>query len=84
MEKVGRNDPCPCGSGKKYKKCCEAKQSRKGLSERKVENRTNTGGLSHLFKPHLPSQTVTTLPPVSEIPPDPEAPSDSETPPENS
>ena len=22
--KVGRNDPCPCGSGKKYKKCCEA------------------------------------------------------------
>jgi uncharacterized protein YecA (UPF0149 family) len=20
-EKVGRNDPCPCGSGKKYKKC---------------------------------------------------------------
>jgi hypothetical protein len=23
--KVGRNDPCPCGSGKKYKKCCEGK-----------------------------------------------------------
>jgi len=23
-EKVGRNDPCPCGSGKKYKKCCLA------------------------------------------------------------
>lgn len=22
-KKVGRNDPCPCGSGKKYKKCCE-------------------------------------------------------------
>ena len=22
--KLGRNDPCPCGSGKKYKKCCEA------------------------------------------------------------
>ncbi|MDD3448692.1 MAG: YchJ family protein [Gammaproteobacteria bacterium] len=22
--KVGRNDPCPCGSGKKYKKCCGA------------------------------------------------------------
>jgi len=21
---VGRNDPCPCGSGKKYKKCCGA------------------------------------------------------------
>ena len=24
--KVGRNDPCPCGSGKKFKKCCMAKQ----------------------------------------------------------
>jgi uncharacterized protein len=22
VERVGRNDPCPCGSGKKYKKCC--------------------------------------------------------------
>jgi hypothetical protein len=25
-KKVGRNDPCPCGSGKKYKKCCGALQ----------------------------------------------------------
>jgi preprotein translocase subunit SecA len=24
-KKVGRNDPCPCGSGKKYKKCCGAR-----------------------------------------------------------
>ncbi|MEK6790239.1 MAG: preprotein translocase subunit SecA [Deltaproteobacteria bacterium] len=24
-DKIGRNDPCPCGSGKKYKKCCGAK-----------------------------------------------------------
>ena len=24
MAKPGRNDPCPCGSGKKYKKCCLA------------------------------------------------------------
>ena len=24
MAKIGRNDPCPCGSGKKYKKCCMA------------------------------------------------------------
>jgi preprotein translocase subunit SecA len=21
-KKIGRNDPCPCGSGKKYKRCC--------------------------------------------------------------
>ncbi len=26
VEKVGRNQPCPCGSGKKYKKCCLLKQ----------------------------------------------------------
>ena len=25
MAKPGRNDPCPCGSGKKYKNCCLAK-----------------------------------------------------------
>jgi preprotein translocase subunit SecA len=23
--RIGRNDPCPCGSGKKYKKCCSRK-----------------------------------------------------------
>lgn len=27
MKEVGRNDPCPCGSGKKYKKCCAQKSS---------------------------------------------------------
>jgi hypothetical protein len=33
QSKVGRNDNCPCGSGKKYKKCCELKQhSRGGLA----------------------------------------------------
>ncbi|MCI8339653.1 MAG: SEC-C domain-containing protein [Lachnospiraceae bacterium] len=26
-KKIGRNDPCPCGSGKKYKKCCGAKSN---------------------------------------------------------
>jgi tetratricopeptide (TPR) repeat protein len=25
MTKTGRNDPCPCGSGKKYKRCCQEK-----------------------------------------------------------
>ena len=28
-EKVGPNDPCPCGSGKKYKKCCGAPSAQK-------------------------------------------------------
>lgn len=26
---VGRNDPCPCGSGKKYKQCCLTKEPKK-------------------------------------------------------
>ena len=26
MSKVGRNDPCTCGSGKKYKQCCALKE----------------------------------------------------------
>jgi uncharacterized protein YecA (UPF0149 family) len=29
-KKVGRNDPCPCGSGKKYKKCCLLKETHAG------------------------------------------------------
>jgi preprotein translocase subunit SecA len=29
-KKVGRNDPCPCGSGKKFKACCMRKQSTNG------------------------------------------------------
>lgn len=31
MQKCGRNDLCPCGSGKKFKKCCEAKSSTKKI-----------------------------------------------------
>jgi SEC-C motif len=32
--KVGRNDACPCGSGRKYKQCCFAKSQRMSLSMR--------------------------------------------------
>ena len=34
---VGRNDPCPCGSGKKYKKCCLQKENVTQLQEYKIE-----------------------------------------------
>jgi tetratricopeptide (TPR) repeat protein len=40
MDKTGRNDPCPCGSGKKYKKCCLPKhetQQRQQLTEQQAE-----------------------------------------------
>ncbi len=29
-KKLGRNDPCACGSGKKYKQCCEARDANRG------------------------------------------------------
>ena len=32
VQKIGRNDPCPCGSGKKYKNCC-------GRNARKIQSR---------------------------------------------
>lgn len=35
MPKIGRNDPCPCGSGKKYKKCCQ-NQSISGVEPRYI------------------------------------------------
>ena len=38
MGKIGRNDPCPCGSGKKYKYCClrkerQARQAQRGVTQ---------------------------------------------------
>lgn len=39
--KTGRNDPCPCGSGLKFKKCCES--SSKGGSEPSNRNLPDTG-----------------------------------------
>ncbi len=34
MTKIGRNDPCPCGSGKKYKKCCLSKHEEEKTAQR--------------------------------------------------
>jgi hypothetical protein len=31
-KEIGRNDPCPCGSGKKYKKCCELRLGKRKFS----------------------------------------------------
>jgi hypothetical protein len=39
---VGRNDPCPCGSGKKYKKCCQAAIEEQARVAREEENRLIT------------------------------------------
>ena len=54
MQKVGRNDPCPCGSGKKFKKCCEMNQKHKKisaqmLSEGASQETQETSKVSSLF-----------------------------------
>ena len=36
MAKIGRNDPCPCNSGKKYKKCCMASDEAAARAARPV------------------------------------------------
>lgn len=46
MSKVGRNDPCPCGSGKKYKKCCDGQKS----------SRETAGASSSFLNPSLLAQ----------------------------
>lgn len=52
MTKTGRNDPCPCGSGQKFKKCCEKPKTRKILSA-SVLSSSAEGKLSSLFKSNL-------------------------------
>ncbi len=44
MKKVGRNDPCPCGSGKKFKKCCEAKMIGKRFLAQKITQDSSLSG----------------------------------------
>lgn len=34
MSKIGRNEPCPCGSGLKYKQCCEGHEGQPGWGMR--------------------------------------------------
>ena len=43
MAKIGRNDPCPCGSGKKHKKCCEAGQEKAERLARMAATSATTG-----------------------------------------
>ena len=44
MAKIGRNDPCPCGSGQKYKRCClprdEAAAAARAAARARVPDRT--------------------------------------------
>ena len=58
---IGRNDPCPCGSGKKYKKCCLAtaqSQQVEDLSYRRsraAEQKLITRLLTHAVEVYGPT-----------------------------
>ncbi|GAB4228865.1 MAG: hypothetical protein Tsb0021_06490 [Chlamydiales bacterium] len=44
-KKVGRNDPCPCGSGKKYKACCFKSEQASRKSSLTARNLTGRASL---------------------------------------
>jgi hypothetical protein len=49
MDKIGRNDPCSCGSGKKFKKCCEGKSPLKKINAQVISS-GQSSGLSSFFQ----------------------------------
>ena len=67
---TGRNDPCPCGSGKKYKKCCLPRDKEKEDSRIKALQVKNAA---------LGLEPVSRAPGAVLIPPGPELPDDPET-----
>ncbi|MGB5465090.1 MAG: SEC-C metal-binding domain-containing protein [Sedimenticolaceae bacterium] len=52
MMKPGRNDPCPCGSGKKYKKCCLPKDAASVTNLNWQKMRRTEGELVHALLKH--------------------------------
>jgi hypothetical protein len=66
VAKVGRNDPCPCGSGKKFKKCCESKGQVPVLGRAEVA--ASSDKMTSLFKRQVPPAQLPQATP--EIPPD--------------
>lgn len=48
--KTGRNDACPCGSGKKYKRCCAGKKTEITVPEARPEKKITLGGVIELMQ----------------------------------
>ena len=60
--KTSRNAPCPCGSGKKYKKCCLAKDEaarRRSLSP-KARSHAHSGGFAIITRMSLNALSLST------------------------
>ena len=56
MKKTGRNDPCPCGSGKRYKNCCIQSEGVQAVGERGAQSipATIQTAMKHLQSGRLP------------------------------
>lgn len=59
MNKIGRNDLCPCGSGQKYKKCCLAKNE--GFEARRREERQAIQTAIDWLQAAYPEEAATAL-----------------------
>ncbi len=88
-KKVGRNDPCSCGSGKKYKKCCEAKHKHKKFEAKVLSSSSLSGSfftqpesVTSLFNRNVKVVTPVETPPPSEesTEEEPKAPKEQEAP----
>jgi hypothetical protein len=71
MKKMGRNDPCFCGSGKKFKKCCESKMLGGRFLATKVDLESaqpihKTVALTSLFHAKLAGTPKKTTPDVEQ------------------
>lgn len=53
-DKIGRNDPCPCNSGQKYKKCCATKEEAEQALVSKVTDRFQ----QHMAREHRPDEAT--------------------------
>ncbi len=56
LEKPRRNDPCPCGSGKKYKSCCLSSEQQKRSEQSPL---VGTGSSSPLAKRKFTAKVLT-------------------------
>ena len=54
--KIGRNAPCPCGSGKKYKKCCLNKTKEQRIAEAAIKSMQNIKNESRIKRCLHPNQ----------------------------
>ncbi len=60
MSKIGRNDPCPCKSGKKYKKCCGGSFSlnKKEIKPITTDSKNAVASLFSKISPHSSNKKI--------------------------